>query len=159
MVYNISRGGTCQTHKTPSRCKDNNFVNDLKFGQQFELLAQQKICEKYNVTIENINNDSGYDFKTSDGIKYEVKADRVTKTTGNFYIEFFNVNKNVSSGINTTKADFYILSDTVEFYMISTPKLIMLCDEFKDITKINKNMGAVGVLIPVASIIHHSIRI
>ena len=54
--------------------KYNNFLRLLKENKQYEVVAQNLICKKYNVTIKNECNNARYDFQTTDGIMYEVKA-------------------------------------------------------------------------------------
>ena len=64
----------------------------LKLGQKYEQIAQKKICKLNNVSVEIEQDDNNYkfihyDFKTSDNICYEVKADFMSKKTGNAFLE------------------------------------------------------------------------
>jgi hypothetical protein len=76
--------------------------DDLKFGQQYELIAL-----KYFDFIEyQLNDDNRYDLLLDNQIKVEVKADRLSHSTRNMAIEFECFDK--PSGINTSEADYYI---------------------------------------------------
>ncbi len=61
-----------------------------------------------------------YDALLSNGvesIRVEAKTDQTSNRTGNFFIEFEQYGKN--SGITTTEADYYVITDAVKFYLIS----------------------------------------
>jgi hypothetical protein len=84
---------------------NNKFKKDLEFGQKFEV----DYVKRYN--IQNYVLSTGkfkpYDILDTDTkIKYEVKADRWSYSTGNICIEYTSWNK--PSGIVTTESDFYI---------------------------------------------------
>jgi hypothetical protein len=98
-----------------------NFLIKLKKYQPYEETASEKICLLNSVSVLNFNNNYKYDFETSDNIKYEVKADEMALKTGNFFIEFLGYGK--SSGIATTEAKFYIISDTKIYYLIDVEAL------------------------------------
>ena len=105
-----------------------NFLIKLKKYQPYEELASEKICLLNSVSVLNTCNTYKYDFETSDGIKYEVKADEMSLRTNNFFIEFIGYGK--PSGITTTEAKFYILTDTKIYYLIDVEalkKLIITC--------------------------------
>ena len=104
----------------------NKFLINLRKYQPFEIIAGLKICKLNNVNILNTCNNNKYDFQTDDNLKYEVKADAMSLKTNNFFIEFYGYNK--PSGIATTEANFYIITDTNIYYLIDVTKL-------KDITK------------------------
>ena len=99
----------------------NDFLNNLKKYTPFELVAADKICCLNFVSVSGICKNYTYDFMTSDNIKYEVKTDVMSLKTGNIFIEFMGYGK--PSGIATTEANFYIINDTVNYYMISVLKL------------------------------------
>jgi hypothetical protein len=50
--------------------------------------------------------------------------DHKSRQTGNFFLEFQQYGK--ASGIATTKAKYYIFTDTVCYYMVSVYKLMQL---------------------------------
>ena len=80
----------------------NKFDIDLQFGKKYE-----KICEKYFDNIEYAPNIkfSKYDF-ISNGIKYEVKCDRLSYKTGNICLEIECYGK--PSGISLSESEYYI---------------------------------------------------
>lgn len=86
------------------------FSQDLAFGKKYEELAIFLLQDE-----EVIHRPEGkfkeYDFKTNKAI-YEIKSDRLSYNTGNFFIEFQCSNK--PSGIMSTSADFWI-------YFVITP--------------------------------------
>ena len=102
-----------------------NFLIKLKKYQPYEELASEKICLLNSVSVLNTCNNYKYDFETSDGIKYEVKADEMSLRTNNFFIEFIGYGK--PSGITTTEAKFYILTDTKIYYLIDVDELKKIC--------------------------------
>jgi len=81
-----------------------NFRNDLASGKKYESRAQ-KILEKDYGKL-TICNTSDYDLKNKN-VSFEVKADFISKNTGNIGIEFRN--KGEWSGISVTKADYYFI--------------------------------------------------
>ena len=93
------------------------FIENLEKFQPYEVEAAQRIEKLNTVKVINFNNDNKYDFMTSDNLKYEVKTEPTSLKTCNFFIEFLGYNK--PSGITTTEADYYIISDTINYYLIS----------------------------------------
>ena len=98
------------------------FSKDLAFGKKYEQLA----TEYFNYTeIKYAPNRmfKPYDFQVLEcdkWIKVEVKADKMTKKTGNICIEFKCSNK--PSGITTTESNYYIyfVVGTDDVYKIPT---------------------------------------
>jgi len=84
------------------------FKKCLKIGQIFEKKAQLKIIEyyknKYHVDHENDNYE--YDFMLSNGKYYEVKYCSLSNGSNTIFLETVAFNK--PSGINKTKANYYI---------------------------------------------------
>ena len=97
------------------------FKENLKKFQPFEEEAGKLIEKHKNVTILSYNNNNEYDFITSDNIKYEVKAEPMSLKTNNYFIEYHGYGK--QSGINATKAEYYIITNTINYYLIETSKL------------------------------------
>ena len=91
------------------------YIDKLAFGRKYEIICQDKIKNKNNVSIvmeqnaENYKN-VNYDFMTSDLITYEVKADEMSLNTNNFFIEFKK--GNMLTGILTSDATFHIITNT-----------------------------------------------
>lgn len=83
------------------------FFKELEAAKKIEEAALNKIKLKNNVFLIDTCDDNKYDFATSDGAKYEVKHDRQSNKTNNFFIEYIQNNK--LSGINTTEAHYYII--------------------------------------------------
>jgi len=122
-----------------------DFKNCLKIGKIFEKKAQHKIVEyyknKYHVEHENDNYE--YDFKLSNGKYYEVKYCSLSNGYSTIFLETVAFNK--PSGINKTKANYYIFvincQDGLLFLKIKVKNLIKIitknlyCKYFKDIKK------------------------
>ena len=122
----------------------------------YENISADKICVKNHVTILNTCNNYKYDFKTDDHITYEVKSDKMSNITGNFYFEFLGRNEK-QSGISTTESDYYIITDTIKYYMIKTTLLKTLCKNMP--IRALKDKSASGFIIPCIVIIKNSIQI
>lgn len=128
-----------------------------KKGRPFEELAQQLICKKNHVSVivDVVHNHKEYkfDFQTSDGIKYEVKADTRSKDTKRFYVEFKQSCKGSvykDSGIHDSDAQYWILLYRDSFYVISKVDLLEECikHERKACCKLGP-VHTVGYIIPV----------
>ena len=104
----------------------NQFLTDLHNNMMYENIAADKICVKNHVTILNTCNDYRYDFKTDDNITYEIKSDKMSNITNNYFIEFLGRNEK-PSGISITQEDYYINTNTIDYYLIKTTKLKKLC--------------------------------
>lgn len=118
----------------------NSFYKNLKKFQPYEEEAAKRIEKINNVKVLNYCNDNKYDFLTSDNIKYEVKTEPASLKTNNFFIEFEGYGK--PSGINTTEANYYIINDTITYYLISVDKLKLLIEHKPIIqTKDTKTSG------------------
>lgn len=108
---------------------------DLPAGQKTEREAAEcllkwlnaRTTQKYEVV--EVQDDSNhktthYDFKISNGIKsytYEVKDDKRSEHTGNFFIEFEDSGK--PSCLSITTADFHIFKSCGYFYKIQTTRI------------------------------------
>jgi hypothetical protein len=133
------------------------FYYNLEKYKPYEIEASRRIKIKYNIDIKSFCDNNKYDFITTDDIKYEVKTDEASKKTNNFFIEFSGYNK--PSGITTTESNYYILSNTIDYYLIETSKLKELIQNntFK-IVKVKTN-DTYGYLINKNIIISNSIII
>ena len=114
----------------------NNFYKNLKKFQPYEEEAAKRIQILNNVKKINYCNNNKYDFLTSDNLKYEVKTEPTSLKTNNFFIEFEGYKK--PSGISTTEADYYIINDTITYYLISVSKLKLLIKDKKIISTYDK---------------------
>ena len=117
-----------------------------KFGNSMEEKARNVIVNTYDVEISKITGGDNYkikqyDFKTSDGIKYEVKGDRLSSKTGNFYIEYMGYEK--PSGIATSTANKWMLLYDESFYVVPIRDLRRLTIQAtcKSQTKDGKTLG------------------
>ena len=136
------------------------FQEQFAFGQSWELKAQELIQRVKDVEVTEVQTSENYktmhyDFRTSDRMTYEVKADRMCSRTGNFFIEFESFGK--PSGISITKAKKHILTDETTYYVIRTKML-------KELIKIkNYNIACVqgsrnkGTLVPRVDILEHAL--
>ena len=131
------------------------FIENLKKFQPYEVEAAQRIEKLNKVKVINFNDDNKYDFLTSDNLKYEVKTEPASIKTNNFFIEFLGYNK--PSGITTTEANYYIISDTINYYLISVDKLKILVENARIIT--TKDKSTYGYLIKTKLIKDNSILI
>ena len=116
------------------------FYKLLQENKIYEERAGDKICKFNNTTILRYNNNNKYDFITFDGLTYEVKADHRAIQTGNFFIEYLGYGK--PSGIATSEATFYILTDLKYYFLIKTDVLKLLCKgKYSAKTPDNSSMG------------------
>lgn len=92
------------------------FNKKFKEFQPYETKAGELIEKVKGVKILKYCSNNSYDFKTDDNIKYEVKAEPKSIYTKNYFIEFSGYGK--PSGISTTKADYYIITDTKDHYYL-----------------------------------------
>jgi len=104
-----------------------NFKELLKIGNLHEDEAIKRIQKMKNVKLtmrqgaENFKY-IHYDFLTSDNIKYEVKADLLSKKTGNLFIEFIDGRGKIS-GLALSTANFYIFYTNDLYILIGIDKL------------------------------------
>jgi hypothetical protein len=129
-------------------------------GDMYEHESRLKIAKKYNVEVIEIQDETNfkkvhYDFKTSDNISYEVKADLMSQTTNNFFIEYEGYNK--PSGLTITKAEKHILISGDEYYLIDTQQIKQLIKTNKYKKVMTQNKSTKGYLIPKEAIIRYSI--
>lgn len=100
-----------------------SFYNDLEFGNKYEI--EYTKIKGLNDAVISKGKNSYYDIITKDGIKYEIKSDRMAHKTGNLCIEFECSNK--PSGISITQSDYYgyfIVNDNgYVLYTIPTEKI------------------------------------
>ena len=98
-----------------------NFKECLALGQEYELLALDKIKKLHMVDVKQIQNNDNFkhihhDFQTTDNLRFEVKADFASEQTGNFFCEYAIMEK--PSGLLISDADFYIVVSCGIFHLI-----------------------------------------
>ena len=135
------------------------FQNKLAYGQLWEDKAKEFITKHNEVEVTEEQTSVNYrtmhyDFKTSDDITYEVKADTMSSKTGNFFIEYHGYGK--PSGISIATAHTHILTDERICFKIPTKKIIRLIkrNDYKE--GFVKSSNTKGVLIPRADIIKYA---
>jgi len=107
-----------------------NFRKDLKFGHKYESIAVSHF-KGSKIDHPKDRKVYGYDFIV-DGVKFEVKSDRIAYRTGNLAIEYES--RGVPSGIMTTEADYYmyfiVRGSTHECFKIPVKELKELCPKY-----------------------------
>jgi hypothetical protein len=91
-----------------SKYEYDNFRKCLKIGKIFEKKAQTKLIEHYKnkYTVVHENDTYEYDFMLSNDKYYEVKYCSLNNGYNTIFLETVAFKK--PSGINTTKANYYI---------------------------------------------------
>ena len=121
-----------------STAQKNYFTKQLTDAQKYEKSTAEKICNKNNVTVVHFCRNYKYDFKTSDNVKYEVKHDKTSVLTNNFFIEFLSDGK--PSGISISEADFYVIISGSNYYLIKTSDIRNLIDNEEYLRIVNVNI-------------------
>ena len=121
------------------------FIRDLNENMVYEQISAEKICKLNNTTINHICNNYRYDFMTNDNICYEVKTDKASLKTNNYFIEFLTFNKK-PSGISTSEANYYIINDMTNYYLIEINILKSLYINRRVLTL--KDKSSTGFIIP-----------
>ena len=117
----------------------NKPLEDITIQKALEHFNRQSPAKPFRITeTQNKANHKTmrYDALLSNGvesIRVEAKTDQTSNRTGNFFIEFEQYGKN--SGISTTEADYYVITDALKFYLISVSdigEVLRLIDEEGD---------------------------
>ncbi len=133
------------------------FNRNVVLFKKYEIEASERIKAKYNIDVKKWCDNSNYDFKTTDNIKYEVKAEPASLKTCNYFVEFHAYG--VPSGISITKANYYIITNTIDYYLIDVNKLKELCENEKTQIKTTKDKLTSGYLLKKHQIINNSVVI
>jgi len=142
----------------------NVFLPTLKKYEPYELKAL--LLLKLHLNNDNIkysfNKNYKYDISLNINdkiIKYEIKTDEKSLKTNNIFIEYKSFNK--LSGIYTTESDYYIINDTINFYLIETKDILKLIDdnEYIFIKFVNNTSKAEGYIFEKYKIIDRSIKL
>ena len=139
-----------------STAQKDYFTKQLRDGQIYEKIAAEKICIKNSVTVKTFCRNYKYDFITIDNVKYEVKHDKVSALTGNFFIEFMSDDK--PSGISISEAEYYIIISGNNYYLIKTSNIRELIDneEYIRIVNVNITTKTKGFLFKTDTLIKYS---
>jgi hypothetical protein len=121
-----------------------NFWKQLKVGQQFELIASNKIRNLYDgITSLTFNDNNKYDIQIlPHDITFEIKYDALAMKTGNFFIEYYGYGS--PSGLSVTEATFYVITDGKYYFKIETAKLkelVLACNIITTKDKLTKGFA------------------
>ncbi len=128
------------------------FLQLLQAGQNYEDKIINFMASRYDrlfVLDRPSGNFKYYDFILSNGLKYECKYDRMSKKTGNIFIEYQQTGQ--PSGIITTTADIYVIGTEEQtlFITVDALKNMILKKEF---LKTYESKEKCGYVFNVASI-------
>ena len=115
------------------KTSDELFEELLTFVQKSGKLARGHIIRYIerkhgrNYKLKTTRDDGDFDFDLIDEendsiLSFEVKTDRSSRRTNNLFIEYNN-GFGRPSGIEITKANYHIITDEIDYYLISTEKL------------------------------------
>ena len=96
--------------KPPNNYFTDEFTWKLQLGKVYQNKALKQILNYYkkdDINFKNTNDDNKYDFKLTNGLEFEVKADIKASLTNNIFVEYLQFN--IPSGIDKTEADYYII--------------------------------------------------
>jgi hypothetical protein len=134
------------------------FEIDRDNARIFEDIAIKKVEKHFGVQLafrpegRDECSTNHFDFKMSNGVEFEVKADYRSLTTGNFFIEFWGFDK--PRGISITTAHYHIITDKTNYYMIKTKRIRELIENNNYYVYRMKNIsGTKGYLVPKCHII------
>ena len=130
-----------------------------EIGLPMEIMAQNIIRRAYGVQIIETCNNADFDFKDSNNITYEIKADRRSISTHNFFITYAQqtlANSELQpAGISKSKADYHMLMYGESFYKIKTAdiRLFIFKNVCPKLTHMNsRNEESHGLLVKVSSL-------
>jgi hypothetical protein len=102
-----------------------DFENNVKSYHKYEFLSSKKAELYFKTTLKSFNETKDYDFLLENCLKIEVKYLGTFDEYDTVNIECF---RNEPSGILTTKSDYYIITNSVIYYLNKTDELIKLCE-------------------------------
>lgn len=98
---------------------EKDFSRDLETGEKYErLMCEVVLRQGYTNPMMTEGYFPDYDIKTGEAT-FEVKADSMAETTGNYFIELKCAGK--WSGISVTKATFFVVVDPAQGYAHVAP--------------------------------------
>ena len=130
-----------------------NFLRRYAESKPYEIIATEKALAHFNklsdkrpYEVTEVQEKENYkktqnDAKLDNGeksIKIEVKTDYKSRQTGNCFIEFSQYGK--ASGFATTEADYYVINDTIDYYLISVDdigEILRIMDEDNELNDIS----------------------
>lgn len=140
---------------------NNEFKVKLKGAKIFEKKAALIASKYFNDNNISFNDDNKYDFVLNEKkLKFEVKCDDMSNKTNNYFVEYESFNK--LSGISVSKSDYYIFTNTYNYYMIETTKLKELINDkkYKYIRKSGDNVSnSIGYIFDINIINNESIKL
>jgi len=101
------------------------FIKNVESHHKYEILAQEKLSSFFKTSIKSYNNTKDYDILLENNLKFEVKFIGTFDKYDTVNIECF---RNEPSGILTTKSDYYIITNSVIYYLIKTDELLKICE-------------------------------
>lgn len=121
-----------------------NFLRRYAENKPYEDIAVEKAVKYFSESRQKpfqvSKAQDGVNYKTvlydaeltcgDETVRVEVKTDHRSAETGNFYIEHHQYEK--ASGILTTQADYYIINDTVDYFLISVDDLIEMIEYYAE---------------------------
>ena len=140
---------------------NNVFKKKLKEAHIYEKQAAIITSEYFNDYDISFNFDNKYDFVLNNKqLKFEVKYDDMSNKTNNYFIEYESFYK--LSGISVSISDYYILTNSNNYYMIETKKLKQLIKDkkYKFIRKSGDNVSnSTGYIFDINIINNESIKL
>jgi len=101
------------------------FINNVKSHHIYEVISSKKAELYFKTTLKSFNETKDYDILLQSGFKIEVKFIGTFDEYDTVNIECF---RNEPSGILTTKSDYYIITNSVIYYLIKTDELLKICE-------------------------------
>ena len=109
---------------------------------------------KYDLKIGKVKEDELVDI--FENKKIEVKYDLKAQTTGNVFVEYYNLRTNKKSGISTTESDFYCFAIEDTFHLITSENLKDRCRKYlgtkRDVLGGDSNTSK-GILLPIIELV------
>jgi hypothetical protein len=105
--------------------KFDDFINNVKSHHIYEVISSKKAELYFKTSIKSFNETKDYDILLENGFKIEVKFIGTFDEYDTVNIECF---RNEPSGILTTKSDYYIITNSVIYYLIKTDELLKICE-------------------------------
>jgi len=101
------------------------FIKNVESHHKYEVLAQEKLSSFFKTSLKSYNNTKDYDILLENNLKFEVKFIGTFDEYDTINIECF---RNEPSGILTTKSDYYIITNSMIYYLIKTDELLKICE-------------------------------
>jgi mRNA-degrading endonuclease HigB of HigAB toxin-antitoxin module len=101
------------------------FIKNVESHHKYEILSSKKAELYFKSCLKSFNETKDYDILLQNGFKIEVKFIGTFDEYDTVNIECF---RNEPSGILTTKSDYYIITNSVIYYLIKTDELLKICE-------------------------------